>query len=92
MGVKELLPPHGFAGFWRRLPQAPDDFGLGQHRQQVVRQVDFPPAPESLAGAVLVEVVVVVPAFSHGEKGEEPPVAAVVPRLRERLVAVEVCH
>src|ERR1700690_1872273 len=57
--------------------QVPDDVEEGEEFEDVVGDVDFPPV-EALAGADGVAVVVVVPAFAHGDEGEGEAVAAVV--------------
>jgi hypothetical protein len=48
-----------------------------QRLEQVEGRVDLPPA-KALAGAALIGVVIVVPAFAHGEQRQQPVVARVV--------------
>ncbi|MGY4327142.1 hypothetical protein ACVWWG_001559 [Bradyrhizobium sp. LB7.2] len=62
--------------FGRRL-HVPDDAEPGQHLQDVIGHVDFPPA-KTLSHAALVGVVIVVPALTEGEQRQQPVVAGIV--------------
>src|SRR5579885_2586321 len=55
--------------------KVPDDAEPGQQLERVIGDVDFPPE-EALASGSHVVMVIVVPAFSEGEDGEKPVVAA----------------
>ena len=57
--------------------QVPDQTGPREGAEEVVGDVDFPPI-ESLAHGMGEAVVIVVPAFSEGDEGEDEAVAAVV--------------
>lgn len=77
---------------FRRTTQIPDQAEFFQDLQDVVGDVDLPPK-EALVGARHVVVMVVVPAFTHGQKREPEVVAARVfrgvattsPHVRERV-------
>lgn len=60
---------------FRRTAQIPDQAEFFQDLQNVIRDVDLPPK-EALVGARHVVVMVVVPAFTHGQKREPEVVAA----------------
>src|SRR5437879_3854083 len=55
--------------------KVPDEAAPGEGFERVVGDVDFPPE-EALASASHVMVMIVVPAFAEGQKGEKPVVAA----------------
>ena len=61
--------------------KVPDEAEPGESFKGVIGDVDFPPE-EALAGAGHVVVMIVVPAFAEGQKGEKPVVAAGVGGLK----------
>jgi len=63
-------------GLRRRL-QIPDQAQLRQAEDQIIGRVPLPPA-KALAHAVLIGMVVVVPAFAHGDDRQPPIVPALV--------------
>ena len=69
-----------------RLAQLANDSEHAEDLQHIVRQVDFPPS-QALAGAEDELVVIVVPAFSQRNHGEEEIVPALVPGFRRWSVA-----
>jgi len=59
----------------RDFAEIPDDAEPGHDLEGVISDVDFPPE-EALAGGGHEVMMIVVPAFTEGEQGEEPIVAA----------------
>lgn len=57
--------------------QSPDQAQPRKHLQAVVGDVNFPPV-EPVAGAALETMVVVVPAFTQTDQGENETVAGIV--------------
>src|SRR5262249_62404125 len=65
------------ANFQRRRLQIPYQTEQRQHLEDVKCWVDLPP-PKSLTDAALVRMMIIVPAFAHGDDGQQPIVARVV--------------
>src|SRR5262249_4724804 len=65
------------ANFQRRSLQIPYQTEQRQHLEDVKCWVDLPP-PKSLTDAALVRMMIIVPAFAHGDDGQQPIDARVV--------------
>lgn len=83
VGFQLLLDQILFQSLLARFADIPDQTDKTQHADDVVTDIDFPPL-ESLAGAALIVMVVVVPALAQGQDRGPPVVLALV---RGRIAA-----